>query len=40
VYAYIGPLWVIVEYCEHGSLRSYLRIVYVFTARHGRMTLT
>jgi len=25
VYAYIGPLWVIVEYCEHGSLRSYLR---------------
>jgi len=20
-----GPLWLVVEYCEHGSLRSYLR---------------
>ena len=22
-----GPLWLVVEYCEHGSLRSYLRRV-------------
>lgn len=21
----VGPLWLVVEYCEHGSLRCYLR---------------
>jgi len=22
---HVGPLWLVVEYCEHGSLRCYLR---------------